>query len=163
MIFIGAYILFLLILLIIRVASFEDESIKSSYYYVLVHNLDENHLELQRLNKLQETLNNYQRVGVTFTLLLPETRIPLQYEDGDTYYKVEKVSDDEQIINLTYELGIGNHPTVNYRVKDGSIEPLFTFGVSNYFLALIPALLVVVVLDLIRYGIKAFMWLKRKT
>lgn len=158
--FIAFYILALIILLGYEIASYDQKSRNSNYYLVLVHNKNENRMELHGLKRLKETLQNYKKSGVEWSLFIPESKVPLQYDDGDTFYSVERVSPDEQIVQLTYELAIGNHPTVKYRVKNELVEPMFIFGLGNYFLAFFVAILLMIVIDIIRYSIKAVIWIK---
>ena len=160
--FIGAYILALLILLVIELLTYKEDSEKSSYFLVIVHNISENHLELQSLKRLQETLQKYDQAGVSWSLLIPKTKVPLQHDDGDTFYDVQRVSDDEQIIRLSYELGIGNHPSIKYRAKNNTAEPLFTFSFGNYFLAIFLALLIIVVIEIVKFMFQTIIWIKRK-
>ena len=160
--FIAVYILAVIILLCYQSVTFDQKSVSSNYYFVLVYNKNENRIELHGLNKLKEMHQDYNKSGVKWSLFIPETKVPLQYEDGDTVYSVERISPDEQIITLTYELGIGNHPTVKYRVKNESVEPIFTFGLGNYLLAVILTIFIIVVIDIIRYTIKAIIWIKHR-
>lgn len=159
---VAVYILAVIILLCYQSVSFDQKSVSSNNYFVLVYNESENRIELHGLNKLKVMLQDYNKSGVKCSLVIPETRVPLQYDDRDTVYSVERISPDEQIITLTYELGIGNHPTVKYRVKNESVEPIFTFGLGNYFLAGIITILIIVVIDIIRYAIKAIKWIKHR-
>jgi hypothetical protein len=120
--------------------------------------LNKNHLERRGLQRLQKTIQRYDQEGVLWSFLIPEVEVPLEYDDGDTHYEVERVSNDEQIIRLTYEIATLNHPSVKYRVKNNSIEPMFTFGAVNYFYALFLTVFAVIVIGVFRGIARVIIW-----
>ena len=160
--FILIYILVLLLLLVIGALRYKADSKSTSNYRVLIHNMNKNHLERESLQSLQETIQKYDKEGVRWSLLIPETEVPLEYDDGDTHYEVERISNNEQIIRLTYELALLNHPAVKYRVKNNSVEPMFTFGPGNYFFALFWTILTVAVIGIFKHIVRAIIWILEK-
>ncbi len=57
-------------------------------------------------------------------ILPPDAEKKYAFVDTDTFFSIDRISEQEQIVTLDYEIAMMNHGTSKYRVTANNVEPI---------------------------------------
>lgn len=102
-----------------------DAKPRPFHFSVLIYNKT-NDVLYKNVYPLLNEYKNFEEKEIDGTYLIPAAKIGYPFQDTDTFFSVEQLSPEEQMITLDYEIGLFNHGSSTYRAREKSVEPIST-------------------------------------
>lgn len=133
-------------------------------FMVLVYDQTDDYLRLVRYKHLDKQIKSFKEAGIQYSFKIPENKVPHGLYARKVHYSVTNIKGGNQEIKLDYEFGMMDNPTCDYRVVKNTIQPVsYSGGGPNAFYAFFIALIVVVVIEVVRYVFIFIRWIGKIT
>lgn len=95
------------------------------HFSVLIYDKTRDRLREYSYPVGDEVIKHFEENDIEYTYLLPvNAERDYPFGDTDTFFSVDRLSGQEQVVKLDYELGLLNHSSSTYRATDKSVKPM---------------------------------------